>query len=66
MLATLPDEAATRAAMKATLKGQLVAWDPVKQEARWTVEHPYYWNAGVLATAGGLVFQGDAEGRLAA
>ena len=66
LLATLPDEAATRAAMKATLKGQLVAWDPVKQAARWTVEHPYYWNAGVLATAGGLVFQGDAEGRLAA
>ncbi len=65
-LLTLPDDAAQRAAIKASSKGKLIAWDPVKQEARWAVDHPYYWNAGVLATAGGLVFQGDAEGRLAA
>ena len=62
----LPSDAATLAAIKAMVKGKLIAWDPVKQEARWTIEHPFYWNAGVLATAGGLVFQGDAEGRLAA
>ena len=54
--------AATAAATKAMLKGQLVAWDPVAQKARWTVDHPYFWNAGVLSTAGGLVFQGSAEG----
>ena len=53
---------ATAAATKAMLKGQLVAWDPVAQKARWTVDHPYFWNAGVLSTAGGLVFQGSAEG----
>ena len=36
--------------------GQLVAWDPVKQEARWKgpVVRPVL--GGVLSTAGGLVF----------
>ena len=48
------------------MKGHLIAWDPVAQKARWTVEHPYFWNAGVLATAGDLVFQGSAEGVFAA
>jgi PQQ-dependent dehydrogenase (methanol/ethanol family) len=62
----MPNDAATFAAIKAMVKGKLIAWDPVKQEARWSVEHPYYWNAGVLATAGGLVFQGNADGQLVA
>jgi quinohemoprotein ethanol dehydrogenase len=62
----LPTDAATQKAVAAMIKGQLVAWDPVQQKAVWTVDHPYFWNAGVLATAGGLVFQGDAEGQLAA
>lgn len=66
MLSALPDDAAQRAAMKAMLKGKLIAWDPVKQQARWTVDHPYFWNAGVLATAGGLVFQGGADGKFVA
>ena len=58
----LPDDAAQLAGLKAMVKGQLIAWDPVAQKARWTVEHPFFWNAGVLTTAGGLVFQGAAEG----
>ena len=62
----LPTDAATQKAVAAMIKGQLVAWDPVQQKAVWTVDHPYFWNAGVLATAGGLVFQGDAEGDLVA
>ncbi|MDX5332051.1 MAG: c-type cytochrome, partial [Caulobacteraceae bacterium] len=32
----------------------------------WSVEHPFFWNAGVLTTAGGLVFQGAAQGEFAA
>ena len=44
------------------LKGMLIAWDPVNQKPAWTVQHPYFWNAGVLATPG-LVFQGAAEGQ---
>lgn len=53
-------------AMRAGLKGRLVAWDPIKQEARWTVEHNNAWNGGILTTAGGLVFQGQLEGEFAA
>jgi quinohemoprotein ethanol dehydrogenase len=62
----LPDDKAKLAAMKPMFKGQLIAWDPVTQSARWTVEHPYFWNAGILTTAGGLVFQGAAEGQFIA
>ena len=53
-------------ALRAMLKGRLIAWDPVKQEPRWTVEHTNAWNGGVLSTAGGLVFQGRLEGEFAA
>ncbi|MDP1874348.1 PQQ-dependent dehydrogenase, methanol/ethanol family [Phenylobacterium sp.] len=62
----LPDDAAQMAGLKAMVKGQLIAWDPVAQKARWTVEHPFFWNAGVMTTAGGLVFQGAAEGTFSA
>jgi quinohemoprotein ethanol dehydrogenase len=47
-------------------KGALLAWDPVAQKARWKIPLPYLWNGGTLATAGGLVFQGDALGQLSA
>ncbi|MGI9236640.1 MAG: PQQ-dependent dehydrogenase, methanol/ethanol family [Woeseiaceae bacterium] len=43
--------------------GKLVAWDPVNNEARWTVGQDLPFNGGVLATGGNLVFQGDAQGR---
>nr|WP_246463244.1 PQQ-dependent dehydrogenase, methanol/ethanol family [Nitrospirillum iridis] len=43
-------------------KGALLAWDPVARTARWKVAHPTIWNGGTLATAGGLVFQGTADG----
>jgi quinohemoprotein ethanol dehydrogenase len=46
--------------------GKLVAWDPVKQAARWSVEQPLDTNGGALATAGNLVFQGEATGEFAA
>lgn len=62
----LPTDKAQIAAAKAAFKGRLIAWDPVAQKARWTVEHPYFWNAGVLTTGGGLVFQGGAGGEFVA
>ncbi|HUZ13013.1 MAG TPA: PQQ-dependent dehydrogenase, methanol/ethanol family [Caulobacteraceae bacterium] len=62
----LPDSRAQRAAMKASLKGTLVAWDPVAQKVRWSDELPVFWNAGVLATAGGLVFEGNGDGKFVA
>jgi quinohemoprotein ethanol dehydrogenase len=43
-------------------KGSLVAWDPVAQKEVWKVQHNELWNGGTLATAGGLVFQGLADG----
>ncbi|MBV7256721.1 PQQ-dependent dehydrogenase, methanol/ethanol family [Pacificimonas sp. WHA3] len=49
-------------ALKALLKGHLAAWDPVTQTERWRVQHDGPWNGGVLATQGGLVFQGTAKG----
>jgi len=59
------DPAVRRATLDAT-RGALVAWDPVRQTARWRVEYPGPWNGGVLSTAGNVVFQGTAGGRFAA
>ena len=42
--------------------GGLLAWDPVRQQARWKVTYDGVWNGGTLATAGNLVFQGTAAG----
>lgn len=44
----------------------LTAWDPVKQKLAWKVDLPGVWPAGVLATGGGLVFQGRIDGHLVA
>ena len=62
----LPDDAATRKAVAATIKGRLLAWDPVAKEARWAFEHPTAWSGGILATGGDLVFQGNIAGSFAA
>jgi quinohemoprotein ethanol dehydrogenase len=44
------------------VRGFLRAWDPVAQKEAWSIEHPGPWNSGILSTAGGLVFQGNAVG----
>src|SRR6266403_1151277 len=46
--------------------GRLIAWDPVAQSARWSVQEPIATNGGVLSTAGNLVFQGQGSGEFAA
>ncbi|MFT6995987.1 MAG: quinohemoprotein ethanol dehydrogenase, partial [Maribacter sp.] len=51
---------------KSAIFGQLLAWDPVKQKEAWRVEHIGPNNGGTLSTAGNLVFQGTADGRLVA
>ncbi len=48
------------------VEGQLVAWDPVAEKAAWRAPYPSAEGGGVLATAGNLVFQGRADGILAA
>ncbi|HYC54130.1 MAG TPA: PQQ-dependent dehydrogenase, methanol/ethanol family [Candidatus Binatia bacterium] len=44
----------------------LTAWDPVTNSQAWRVDHGHGIPAGVLATAGGLVFQGRTSGMFAA
>ncbi|MFN0024579.1 MAG: PQQ-binding-like beta-propeller repeat protein, partial [Parvularculaceae bacterium] len=66
LLGAFPSDEATFKAIRGLLKGRLIAWDPVAQEPRWTVEHQGPWNGGVLSTAGGLVFQGASDAHFAA
>ncbi len=47
-------------------RGNLVAWDPVKKEARCKQPYDHIQNSGTLSTAGNLVFQGTADGRVVA
>jgi PQQ-dependent dehydrogenase (methanol/ethanol family) len=42
--------------------GYIKAWDPVAQKEVWHVPLGGSWNGGLLATAGGLVFGGAADG----
>jgi quinohemoprotein ethanol dehydrogenase len=46
--------------------GKLVAFDPVTQSIRWSVEHALPYNGGLMATGGNLVFQGNADGHFVA
>ena len=62
----LPDDPAAAAEIMKTMSGQLLAWDPVAQREAWRYPHAGPWNGGVLATAGGLVFQGSSIGEFAA
>ncbi|MEN9719086.1 MAG: hypothetical protein RIQ99_1964, partial [Pseudomonadota bacterium] len=61
-LTAAPADKAVRAAAKAATTGALIAWDPVKQQEAWRVTHTGPWNGGTLATAGNVVFQGNADG----
>lgn len=62
----LPPDMGFRRQVYDTVKGKLMAWDPVAQKARWVVEHPGPWNGGILATGGNLVFQGNSSSEFAA
>jgi len=46
--------------------GKLIAWDPVKQAPAWEVPYITIFNGGTLSTAGNLVFEGSADGRVIA
>ncbi len=62
----LPENAQELQGVADLYKGHLVAWDPVAQKAVWKQDYVTVWNGGTLATAGGLVFQGTADGRFVA
>ena len=57
----------TRNATDLHRRAFLRAWDPAAQRIAWQVPTVGWWDhAGVLATAGGLVFQGSGDGHLRA
>lgn len=64
--AGMPQEPQVKKAILATVKGKLVAWDPLQQKAAWTIDRPGPWNGGTLVTAGNLVFEGTAGGNFEA
>lgn len=66
LVVALPDDVATRRAIRSLLKGDLIAWDPVTQKEVWRAANAGPGNGGVLATAGNLVFQGTADARFVA
>jgi alcohol dehydrogenase (cytochrome c)/quinohemoprotein ethanol dehydrogenase len=62
----MPPDPAVLEQARASMRGHLLAWDPVRRTAAWRTPHAGSWNGGVLATAGGLVFQGVGGEGLAA
>jgi quinohemoprotein ethanol dehydrogenase len=64
--AGLPQDPQIKKAVLASVKGHLIAWDPVKQTEAWRVNHPGPGNGGTLTTAGNLVFQGTSLGQFQA
>ena len=60
--AGMPQDPKIKKAILETVKGKLVAWDPLQQKQAWSVERPGPWNGGTLSTAGNLVFEGTAGG----
>jgi quinohemoprotein ethanol dehydrogenase len=58
----IPQDAKLRASIPGRANARLIAWNPVTQSEAWHVTHDYTGNGGVLATAGGLVFQSAASG----
>jgi quinohemoprotein ethanol dehydrogenase len=46
--------------------GALIAWDPIRQREAWRVPQPEMINGGTVATAGDLVFAGNAHGEFTA
>ena len=64
--AGLPQDPKVKKTILDSVKGKLVAWDPVRQKQAWVVERPGPWNGGVLSTAGNLVFEGTAAGNFEA
>jgi quinohemoprotein ethanol dehydrogenase len=47
-------------------RGYLKAWDPIRKKTVWEIEHPAFWNGGLLTTAGNLLFQGTGDGQFVA
>jgi quinohemoprotein ethanol dehydrogenase len=64
--AGMPQDPTIKKMILGTVKGSLVAWDPVQQKVAWKIDRPGPWNGGTLATAGNVVFEGTAGGNFEA
>jgi len=52
--------------LKHLMRGRVIAWDPVKQQEAWRIEHETMWNGGLLTTKSDLLFQGNGTGEFVA
>jgi quinohemoprotein ethanol dehydrogenase len=57
-------ELARRLKTNTASRGFLRAWNVAEHQVVWEAQTATSWDGGVLATGGGLVFQGDANGNL--
>ena len=51
---------------KSAGSSSLIAWNPATQKKAWEIALPGATNGGVMSTHGGLVFQGQSDGRFVA
>ena len=51
---------------KSAASSSLIAWDALRRKKAWEVALPGATNGGVMSTRGGLVFQGQADGKFVA
>ena len=66
LMADLPEDALTLLQVAASIRGHLLAWDPVSNQEVWRHQQAGAWNGGTLSTAGNLVFQGNVIGEFVA
>jgi len=64
--AGMPQDPKIKQAILDSVRGKLLAWDPIQQKQIWAIDRPGPWNGGTLATAGNLVFEGTAAGNFEA
>jgi quinohemoprotein ethanol dehydrogenase len=66
MIARMGVSLIPEASLKGGASSYLRAWNPVTQKLAWEKKLPGSWPAGVMASAGGLVFQGGMDGKFVA
>jgi PQQ-dependent dehydrogenase (methanol/ethanol family) len=60
------DAPASEIAEGPSVVARVSAWDPIRQKEVFRIDSGNGWNAGLLSTAGNLIFQGEASGEFAA
>ncbi len=63
---SMPQDPKVKTAVMQSLKGWIVAWDPINQREVWRVGLDGPWNGGAVVTAGNVLFEGNAKGEFAA